>query len=233
MTKNIILLHGWTQTKEKLLPLKEALEKKGFNVFLPTLPGFRKEKLKKPWQLDDYVAWLNKFLIKNKIKKTILIGHSFGGQIAVKFTLLHLTKVSHLILISAAVIRKPLSLSRRILIFISRKFRLLFKTFPLYKELRFLSYKLVGEKDYYRAYPALQKTMSQILSENLEDKLVNLKLPVLILWGDKDKTTPLENAFLIKKKLSKAKLVIFKNATHALPYNKSRKVAREIIKFLH
>lgn len=233
--KNIVLLQGWTQTKDKLFPLKKELKKKGFKVFLPTLPGFGGEKLKKTWNLDDYINWLNKFLTKNKIKKTVLVGHSFGGQIAAKFSLLYFNKVSCLILIAAAVIRWKASLPRRVLILISQKLSPLFKIFPFdifYDELKFLVYKSIGENDYYRAGPILQKTMKQIISENLENDLDKISMPTLIIWGEKDKTTSVKKAHLIARKIIHSKLVIFKDASHRLPYNQPREVVEEICKFI-
>jgi len=235
VTKNIILLHGWTYKKKKLSSLTKKLANKGFKVFFPTLPGFGSEKLKAPWTLDDYVTWLRGFILENKIEKVSLVGHSFGGQIAAKFTLLYPTKVESLILISAAVVRKKPSLARKLVIFISKIFGSIFKRFPFnafYEEVRFLIYKLVGEADYYKAYPPLQKTMINVLSENLEKDLSRISLPTLILWGKKDKTTKFKIACIARKKIPHSKLVVFKKANHALPYNQAGKVAEEIFKFI-
>jgi len=235
ITKNIILLHGWTYKKKKLSSLARKLANKGFKVFFPTLPGFGSEKLKRAWTLDDYVAWLRNFILKNKIEKMNLVGHSFGGQIAVKFALLYPTKVESLVLISAAVVRRKPSLHRKFIIFTSKAFGSIFKCFPFnafYEEVRFLIYKLVGEADYYKAYPFLQKTMVNVLSENLEKDLSRISLPTLILWGKKDKTTRLKIARIAKKKIPYSKLVIFKKANHALPYNQASEVAEEIVNFV-
>ena len=80
----MVFLHGWGGSWQSWAPIVERL-KKNFTVYALDLPGFGLSALPKPFSLDDYVAELVKFFEKQKIKKPVLIGHSFGGQIAAKF----------------------------------------------------------------------------------------------------------------------------------------------------
>ena len=55
--KNIVILHGW---QSKLVRWEKFVRKlrPDFKVYLPVLPGFGKNKLKRAWFLSDYVDWL-------------------------------------------------------------------------------------------------------------------------------------------------------------------------------
>ena len=47
--------------------MKENLEKSGVEVIVPDLPGFKEEtELTKPWNLDDYLAWVEDFIERQK-----------------------------------------------------------------------------------------------------------------------------------------------------------------------
>ena len=64
-SKNIVLLHGWGASVEKLKPLASELKKKGWDVLLPKLPGFDALVPKTVWSLKDY----SDFVLKQAGKK--------------------------------------------------------------------------------------------------------------------------------------------------------------------
>jgi len=104
---NIVILHGWQSNLNNWKLFKKLLEKK-FNVFLPKLPGFAERKLNKAWGLKDYRKWLANYLKNKKIKNVILVGHSFGGRLAIDFSSYY--KVKKIVLIASAGIKPRLSL---------------------------------------------------------------------------------------------------------------------------
>lgn len=76
--KNILILHGWNATIEDhwFLKAKEKWEKKGFKVFVPQLPGnyFPKKE-----------EWLKVIESFNPDESWILVGHSLGGVVILKY----------------------------------------------------------------------------------------------------------------------------------------------------
>jgi pimeloyl-ACP methyl ester carboxylesterase len=95
---------------------------------------------------------------------------------------------------------------------------------------RFL-YKIVREHDYEKTKGVMRETFKKIISENLKPLICSIKVPVLILWGEKDVMTPFTDALFIKKTLPKSKLVAFQNNGHKLPYEKPKQLAKEINKW--
>jgi pimeloyl-ACP methyl ester carboxylesterase len=97
--KNVVLLHGWGQNTEMMDPIGKGLEK-DFYITNIDLPGFGKST--EPtygYTLYDYYEILDKLLTKLKIKNPILIGHSFGGRLAIIYAAKK--KVEKLVLLSS------------------------------------------------------------------------------------------------------------------------------------
>jgi pimeloyl-ACP methyl ester carboxylesterase len=102
---DLYLLHGWASdpdNEDKWRPLMGALSKQGIEASFLGLPGLS-TPLDEVWQLDDYVEWLANQLPSNRSVR--LLGHSFGGQIAIRFAALYPDRVKQLILIDASGLR--------------------------------------------------------------------------------------------------------------------------------
>ena len=60
----------------------------------------------------------------------------------------------------------------------------------------------------------LKETFKNVIKENLQPYLFEIKSPTLIIWGGKDKITPLADGQLIAKTIPGAKFAVIKNAGH-------------------
>ena len=232
----IIILHGWGSSKEKWQAVKENLEKQGLKIIVPDLPGFKKEtELKNPWDLDDYIRWFEKFLSCHRDDhRFFLLGHSFGGRMAIKYAAKHPEKLKGLILVSAAgIIPKKSFLPS----FISKMAKVgnKFSFLPFYSFFRKVFYKFILRRiDYIKSeeIPNLKETFKKIISQDLTDYFSKIKTFTLIIWGEKDKITPLSDAYLMNKKIPNSKLEILKNIGHS-PYREAPKIlAEKILNFI-
>lgn len=226
--RSIVLLHGWSGSSESLLPLGKDLQNKGYNVFVLDLPGFGGTTLpEKPYTMSDFVAAICNFLVANKIEKPILAGHSFGGKIALKLCAENAYPVSGLVAIAASGI-KPLPSLKKKLVTRLAKIGGLLKKIPLSgiftEPARKLFYKLaVREQDYYKS-GALRETFVNVVNEHLDDVVGAIKVPVLLLWGEQDRATPLWMGQRLQELIPGAVLRTVPGAQHNLP-----KVSPEIV----
>lgn len=232
----IVILHGWTKNYRLLNPLKNILQGKGYEVFCPVLPGFGKKTLKSPWKLENYTVWLKEYLKVKKINEFNLVGHSNGGRVALAFASQQQPNLKSLILISSAGIRQQFNLKRAIFWLLAKIGKPLF-CLPILQSIsarcRQYLYKIANASDYYKADPKLAKTMVNLLNLDLSHSLAKIKIKTLLLWGLNDETTPLENGLLMFRKINGAKLTLFPDSDHTLPYQRPKKVAKEINNFLN
>ena len=220
MTSPILILHGWGLSGNKYAETKKLLEKKGYKVYAPDLPGFGyMEMLNGSMVLDDYVLFVKKFIEKEKLKKVILIGHSFGGRVSVKFAVKYPEMVEKLILTGAPLLRPKLGLKKYL---ISKTASLLgfvknYLPLSVTDMLRRLIYRFIGEYDYLKA-DKMKSTFVNVINEDLVDVIKNIDIPTLLIWGKNDKLVKIEIANKAHKFIKKSKLEIIENEGHALPY---------------
>ncbi len=208
--KTLVFIHGWGVSSEIWRPLYYLL-KDEFNIYDLDLPGFGKTPIEKVMILKDYADFVYKFLKDNKVERPTIIGHSFGGAVATKVALIYPDSISKLILVGASSIREP-KLKTKIMgkmagilkYFISQKLRgIILKIFKLDSS----DYVLI-------ANPALKETFKNLIKENLAPQLALIKVPALIIWGEKDAEAPLKEGKKIANLITSAKLVIIKDVGH-------------------
>lgn len=233
--KTLIILHGWESAKEKWQKVKENLEEQGIKIVVPDIPGFKPEtKLFKSWYLNDYVEWLKRFIQEKKkacpelVEGFFLLGHSFGGRVAIKFTTKYPEKILGLILVGAAGIKKKrLFISKTASLF--KKFAFL----PGYQFFRKIFYKYILRKtDYLKASGFLKDTIKNVLNEDLTPYLVQIENKTLILWGSKDRITPLSDAKLMAKKIKNSNLEILEKIGHTPHLENPELLAQKVKEFL-
>ncbi|MDP2950890.1 MAG: alpha/beta hydrolase, partial [bacterium] len=211
--QKLIILHGWKSSSEKWQEVKQALEatEQGIEVFALDLPGFKPEnKLTKPWALDDYVEWLaTETRSREHRDRVSLLGHSFGGRVAIKFALKYPELLQGLILVSSAGL-KDKSLRTRILNSVAeltQKIKL--KQCPCFGFFRSFFYKVILKRtDYLKTDDdlALKETMKLALKEDLLPLLNKIESKTLLIWGDKDELTPLNQGKIMQEKIPQSEL---------------------------
>ena len=113
--KDILLLHGWGQNIEMMKFLGDNFSNR-FRITILDFPGFgESEEPHQPWTIGDYSNLLECFIKEVGIKKPIIMGHSFGGRVAIKYSSNH--PIEKLVLFGSPCIRhqQNLPLSVKIL----------------------------------------------------------------------------------------------------------------------
>lgn len=98
--KTIMLLHGKNFNGAYWEKTAKDLSEKGFRVIIPDQIGFGKSSKPQSYQFSfSQLAENTKAILDQlQIEKTIVLGHSMGGMVATRFTLLYPEKVQKLIL---------------------------------------------------------------------------------------------------------------------------------------
>jgi len=98
--KNIVLLHGKNFNGAYWETTIKALTKEGFRVIVPDQIGFGKSLKPENFQytFQQFAENTKKLLEHLKIEKTTILGHSMGGMLATRFTLMYPEMAEKLVL---------------------------------------------------------------------------------------------------------------------------------------
>lgn len=229
----MLILHGWGSEAAKWEHTAQLLSQGNMLIVIPDLPGFgNSEQPQVPWNIDQYVEWVKDFCegVPELNGDFFLLGHSFGGAVAAKFSIKYAQRVRKLFLLAAAAIRKK-TLKKQALERVSKVVKI-FAFLPFYPLARKAFYRfIVKGNDYLKAEGVMKETFMRAIADDLSQKLSFIKVPVVILWGDKDETTLIEDAYWINKKIPKSTLVIISGADHAPYLHMPEALAQKILAY--
>jgi pimeloyl-ACP methyl ester carboxylesterase len=200
--KDIVLFHGWGASKNTFNSLAKSLEE-NYHVVSIDLPGFGETKIDNPIFLEDNVKLIHKLLVSLGIHSPILLGHSYGGRLAMIYSSLY--KVDKLVLVSAAGLKEKLKLDKwfKIKIYkLFKKYSIILKT---------------GSDDYKNSDDIKKKMLVEAVNNDLSNYLDNISTPTLLIYGRNDNVTSLPLARKINEKIKTSSLVVMEGSGH-FPY---------------
>ena len=212
--KDILLLHGWGQNIEMMKPIGDALSNR-FRITILDFPGFGEtQEPKEPWNIEKYSFLLEMFVKQLKIKKPIIMGHSFGGRVAICYS--SRNPIEKLVLFGSPCIRieEKLSLKVRILKGL--------KKLPGMNGLAEYMKKFIGSRDYKAASPIMRQTLVEVVNEDLSKYAREIEEPTLLIWGEYDTEAPLSDAKELEKIMIDAALIVLPGTHYAYLENLPR-----------
>lgn len=230
--KTVVFLHGWRAEGRIWQPVTHSLANLNYQIYALDLPGFGKSQLpKKPFTVGDYASIVENFIRKMDIREqVILVGHSFGGRAAIKLAATRSNPINKLVLVDSAGIR------------VEPKFKTLKNSMakilkPLFaaramKPLKKKIYQVMGAEDYV-ATPELKETFLNVINEDLTPLLMQINVPTLILWGERDKEVPVELGQKMHGLIPRSKFMILPGAGHFSFLDKPREFIRVLTNFLN
>jgi pimeloyl-ACP methyl ester carboxylesterase len=255
----IVLLHGWGISSDRYIATAEKiLEKdKNYIFFIPDLPGFGKsDEPGTDWTLDDYVEFTKAFvdavalrdggfepikdILKEKLRreeasitptnrKILMLAHSFGGRIAIKYAVKYPDDLELLVLTGAAGIRHVKTNRRKVLYVLSKAGKTIL-SLPLInvleKSSKTLLYRIAGVNDYRDASSRMKGVMKNVIGEDLSKLLDKIDVPTFLIWGRNDNSTPLIDGEIMHANIRGSKLDVIENANHSVPYNNAEEFAK-------
>ena len=202
--KDIILLHGWGQNIEMMKPLGDNLEK--FHITILDLPGFgESSEPTTAISVLDYCEILEEFLESLNIKKPILIGHSFGGRLAILYA--SRNSVEKVVLFGAPCVRHERKSTKESVLKGLKKLPGMNK-FGEYMK------KYIGSDDYKKASPVMREILVNTVNVDLSDYARKINCPTLLIWGTEDVAAPIEEAKELESLLLDGALIELPGCTH-------------------
>lgn len=217
--ETVLLLHGWGANITLYQSIVDTL-KQGRRVLALDMPGFGKTpEPERPWCVDDYVDFVLKFILSFNLEKISVVVHSFGGRVFFKMNAkenLPFT-IERAVLIDSAGILSKKTVGQKV----SLRCYKIGRAFMSTKVMHFLYPDAVedmrrkrGSSDYNSATPLMRDTLVKVVNEDLEPLIHLVKCPTLLIWGDLDTATPIEDARRMEELIADAGLVVCEGAGH-------------------
>lgn len=215
----LLLLHGWgtsTAVYKSLIDPASAY----LRVVTYDIPGFGgSAEPAFAFSTDDYADLAFCVMEKLGVQSFAVAGHSHGGR-----TILNMLtrdkrseRITKAIIIDGAGIVHKKSFKQRMsirLYKLGKKFyssKLMVKLFPDALENFKKSH---GSADYRAVASVMRESLVKIVNDDYSSKLSGIRVPVLLIWGDADKDTPIEDAFLMEKHIPDCGIVTVKGGSH-------------------
>lgn len=218
----VVLFHGWGANKELFQAIISTLSVQ-YRVAAPDTPGFgQSQEPPQAWSLEEYCAFSKAFIehvAGPEDREVILAGHSHGGRTLIRLVGSGMLKlpVQKLILIdSAGIVHEKTPQQQRRIRRYKRGKKLL--SLPPVKALfphaleKFQSRS--GSADYRMASPVMRQSMVKVVNEDVREYLPRIQAETLLVWGDQDRDTPLEDGKLMEQRIPGSGLAVLAGAGH-------------------
>lgn len=207
MPPAVVALHGWGRSGNDFVRIL-----KGFDAVAIHLPGFGPTSPPDTvWGTADYADLVAEAI--RPFAPVVVVGHSFGGRIAVRLAARYPELVSALVLTGAPLVRvtpagKP-ALSYRI----ARTLN----SWGILSDARMGALRSkFGSADYNAAQGIMRDIMVRTVNENYDDDLAALRLPVAMVWGENDTAAPTDAGMVASTRIAGASWRVVPHAGHLM-----------------
>ena len=237
--ETVLLLHGFAASKEVWMRMVREMPA-GYHYVIPDLPGFGKSSYlpDADYDVPSQVPRLEAFLDQLGLTRLHLLGNSMGGNLATLYSATHPDQVATLALFAPSGVTQPHPSPYTRAYLEQGLAQLLPQTREQYRQLLqdvfveppyapdfiidSLADGMVARRpEYLRMYQQFWGKRRP-----LEPLLPDIHMPVLILWGDRDKVLDVSAAQIFKQGLPHAQLAIWPNVGHAPMLEKSADAAQ-------
>ena len=196
----LVFLHGWGGNVDSFKFVCNNLNF-SYKALLIDFPPFgASEEPNDIWTVFDYASLTKEIILKEHFENACLVGHSFGGRVA--------------IILASEGIGNKLLLTDSAGMKVKHSLKYYLKV-GLYKFCKKLKIKNnMGSSDYKKLSPIMRKTFVNIVNTFLEKYAITINVPTLLVWGERDKDTPIYMAKKLKRLIKNSELIVFKNAGH-------------------
>lgn len=185
--------------------------------------GFGKsEEMDYPYSLDDYVSEVEGILNEIGEERVDVLAHSFGARVAIR--LAYKDKRIDRIVFTGAAGLKP---RRGLKYFFRRASFFILKRLVKREKLKFLY-----SEDYRNLPEVKKKSFQKIVNEHLDKEAKELTNKCLLIFGKKDRQTPLYMAYRMKKLVKESRLTVMGDCGHFCFAEKPDEFNGEVFRFL-
>lgn len=205
----VLALHGWGRRGNDFNAVLE-----GFSAIAPDLPGFGASPAPDDVIGADAYADIVAGLLDSFDRPPVLVGHSFGGRVAVCLTAKYPERVGSLVLTGVPLIRletgrRPPA-AYRFVKWLNRIGVVSDERLEREKRNR-------GSADYRAASGIMRDILVKVVNESYEGQLARINCPVQMIWGEDDTHVPVSVAETAQALIDDVSLEVLPGVGHFVP----------------
>lgn len=219
----IIALHGWGRNGGDFARIVDGLD--ALSIHLPGF-GITPEPAE-AWGSEQYADDVAAAL--EGLPPVILVGHSFGGRVAVRLAAKHPELVAGIVLTGVPLMRlkaaPKVSASYRLVRWLARRGLVPQKTLEAQRHKH-------GSADYRAAQGVMRDIMVRVVPETYDADLARITAPVRMVWGGNDTAAPADAGLAASKLVTGAKFRVVPGAGHLLEGELRDAVREELLQLI-
>lgn len=212
----VVALHGWGRSHRDFVSVlsgEVGVEKCEFTSLAVDLPGFGSSPPPPTaWSTSEYAELIARVIGENAV---VVLGHSFGGRVAVKLAAMYPQRVRGMVLTGVPLFANPGVRTRASVTF--RLAKLLHRAGLMSDDRIESARRRHGSTDYRNAHGVMRDVLVKSLQDSYREDLGALACPVTLVWGDDDTEAPLAVARTAAEIVSNSNLVVCRGAGHLTP----------------
>ncbi len=188
----VVWLHGWARRADDFVLAANALAERGIGSVALDLPGFGASPAPEvAGGARHYAELILPALREISSEPLVLVGHSFGGRVAVVIANEHPELVRTLVLTGVPLLREHASARSP---FAYRSIRWLARRHLVSASRLEQARQKYGSTDYQRASGVMREVLVASVNESYDPELSHLSVPVAFVWGERDREAPYDVA---------------------------------------
>lgn len=230
----VLLMHGYSDSSfsySRVLPL---LDKKYRILAIDHRGHGDSDKPETGYEMRDFAADAAAFLDAMKVRSAVVVGHSMGSFVAMQMALDHPSKVSRLVLVGTAAMARNAAVEELLGVVstlpdpVPREFVREFQVSTSSPDLPKDFLDRVVEESSKVPTRVWKKAMEGVAARDYTPDLKRIRVPVTIIWGEKETVFKRDEQEPLIKGLPNAKFVVYSNSGHAPNWEEPEKFAKEL-----
>lgn len=219
----VIALHGWGRTGGDFGSIVSGLDALAIH-----LPGFGiTPEPNDAWGSEQYADDVAAAL--DGLPPVILVGHSFGGRVAVRLAAKHPELVAGLVLTGVPLLRltaaPKASASYRLVRWLARRGLVSKRALEAQRHKH-------GSADYRAAQGVMRDILVRVIAESYDADLARITAPVRMVWGGDDTAAPADAGLAASQLVADARFRVVPGAGHLLEGELRDAVREELLQLI-
>ena len=234
----LLVIHGgsdgagaWTENMEELSG--------SYTVYVPDLPGFgHSQRIDGDYYIPELVEFVDEFSHNLGLKSFHLMGHSLGGGVALSYALKFPHKVTKLVLVSSLCLGREIALWVRFLSVRAMCRSIGKAALGVLRAVKWVADLLLAPAKFVLplawASVHLGSSVTTIKEQTivLIDRLSEIMVPTLVVWGAKDPIVPVSQAYAAAQLIPDCQVKVFEDGGHSVYKQKLREFSHLLRRFL-